>query len=432
MKSNNLKRLPFALFLTMVLSGSAIAVPQPLDRIVAVVNSSVITQYELNAQVQRITAQLARNTPTPPPRRVLEKQVLERMITEKALLQAAEASNIRVDNTALNRSLTRLANQNNMELPEFKKALESEGQDFAAFREQVRNEMIITRLREREVDARIIVTESELDNFLANPSLDMDKQTEYNLAHILILAPEGATPEKLQELQAKANKALDELASGANFSQVSAIYSDAQNAMQGGSLGWRPEAKLPSLFADAVRKLALGEVTPVLRSANGFHILRLVDKRGKDVTTVVKQTHARHILIKINEIVTDQDAQKRLTELRERVVNGVEFDRLAKIHSDDTSASKGGDLGWLSPGETVPEFERAMNALKPGEFSEPVRSAFGWHLIQVLERREKDMTQERKRMDARRAIMERKSDEAFDDWVRQTRDRAYVEYRQED
>lgn len=432
MKSNNLKRLPLALFLAMVLSGPAIAVPQTLDRIVAVVNNSVITQNELNAQVQRITAQLARNTPTPPPRRALEKQVLERLITEKALLQAADASNIRIDNTALNRSLTRLANQNNMDLPDFKKALESEGQDYAAFREQVRNEMIITRLREREVDARIIVTESELDNFLANPSLDMDKQTEYNLAHILVLAPEGATPEKLNELQAKANKALAELNNGANFNQVSAIYSDAQNAMQGGSLGWRPEAKLPNLFASAVSKLAQGEITPVLRSANGFHILRLVDKRGKDATTVVKQTQARHILIKINEIVTDQDAQKRLIELRERIANGIEFDRLAKIHSDDTSASKGGDLGWLSPGETVPEFERAMNGLKPGELSEPVRSAFGWHLIQVLDRREKDMTQERKRMDARRAIMERKSDEAFDDWVRQTRDRAYVEYRLED
>jgi peptidyl-prolyl cis-trans isomerase SurA len=432
MKSNNLKRLPLALFLSMVLGGAAMAEPRTLDRIVAVVNNGVITQYELNAQLQRVTAQLARTNPTPAPHRVLEKQVLERMITEKALLQSAETSNIRIDNTALNRALTRLANQNNMDLPAFKQALENEGQDFAAFREQVRNEMTISRLREREVDARIIVTESELDNFLANPSVDMDHQTEYNLAHILILAPEGASPEKLHELQGKADKALAELRSGASFNQVSAIYSDAQNAMQGGSLGWRPEAKLPSLFADAVKKLAPGESTPVLRSANGFHILRLLDKRGKDAATVVKQTQARHILIKINEIVTDQEAQKRLTELRERIANGVEFERLAKVHSDDTSASKGGDLGWLNPGETVPEFERTMNGLKPGEISEPVRSTFGWHLIQVLDRREKDMTQERKRMDARRAIMERKSDEAFDDWVRQTRDRAYVEYRLEE
>jgi hypothetical protein len=207
MKSNNLKRLPLALFLSMVLGGAAMAEPRTLDRIVAVVNNGVITQYELNAQLQRVTAQLARTNPTPAPHRVLEKQVLERMITEKALLQSAETSNIRIDNTALNRALTRLANQNNMDLPAFKQALENEGQDFAAFREQVRNEMTISRLREREVDARIIVTESELDNFLANPSVDMDHQTEYNLAHILILAPEGASPEKLHELQGKADKA---------------------------------------------------------------------------------------------------------------------------------------------------------------------------------------------------------------------------------
>jgi len=431
MKSDSLrslKRLTLALGLAFASAGS-MATPTPVDRIVAVVNSSVITQYELGAQVQRVLAQLARNNASPPPRRLLEKQVLERMITERTLLQAAETGNVRIDNASLNRALTRIAGQNNMELADFKAALEREGQDFEAFREQIRTEMTIARLREREVDARIIVTESELDNFLANPAIDLDRQTEYNLAHILVLAPEGASPETLRGLQEKAEKAAAELKAGANFNQVSALYSDAQNAMQGGTLGWRQEAKLPTLFADAVRKLDAGGTTPVLRSANGFHILRLIDKRGKDVTTVVKQTHARHILIKTSEIVSDQEAQKRLAELRERVANGTEFDRLAKIHSDDLSASKGGDLGWLSPGETVPDFERAMNALQPGEISEPVRSPFGWHIIQVLERREKDMTQERKRMDARRAIMERKSDEAFDDWVRQTRDRAYVEYR---
>jgi peptidyl-prolyl cis-trans isomerase SurA len=432
MKSNSLKTLTLALLLALGAAGVAQAAPEPIDRIVAVVNNSVITQYELNAQVQRILGQLARNSTTPPPRRLIEKQVLERMITERALLQTAESTNIRIDNASLNRALTRIAGQNNMDLPDFKAALEKEGQDFNAFREQLRNEMTLARLREREVNNRVIVTESELDNFLANPSIDLDKQTEYNLAHILVLAPEGASPEKLRELQDKAAKAAADLNAGVNFNQVSALYSDAQEAMQGGALGWRPEAKLPSLFANALKTLKPGEITPVLRSANGFHILKLIDKRGKDAATVVKQTHARHILIKTNEIVTDQEAQKRLAELRERVVNGTDFERLAKIHSDDTSASKGGDLGWLNPGETVPEFERAMNALQPNEVSEPVRSAFGWHIIQVLERREKDMTSERKRMEARRAIMERKSDEAFDDWVRQTRDRAYVEYRLEE
>jgi peptidyl-prolyl cis-trans isomerase SurA len=429
MKSNSLERLLAVLCLTLALPIAAWALPTPVDRIVAVVNSAVITQYELDLQVRRVLTQLARNTPTPPPRRVLERQVLERMITERALLQAADSTNIRIDNTALNRALTRIASQNNLDLPGFKAALEKEGQDFSAFREQIRNEMIISRLREREVDSKIIVTDSEIDNFLANPSLDIDRQTEYNLAHILILAPEAASPEKLRELRDKAEKALAELNGGANFNQVSALYSDAQNAIEGGGLGWRSEAKLPGLFATAVKALKPGDNTPVLRSANGFHILRLIDKRGRDANTIVKQTHARHILIKTNEVVSDDDAQKRLLELRDRILNGADFERMAKIHSDDTSASKGGDLGWLNPGETVPEFERAMNSLKPGETSEPVRSGFGWHIIQVIERREKDMTDERKRMEARRSIMERKSDEAFDDWVRQVRDRAYVEYR---
>jgi peptidyl-prolyl cis-trans isomerase SurA len=432
MKSNSPKALARALLLAGAFTLAAQAAPTSVDRIVAVVNNNVITQLELQRQVDQVMNQLGRGGAAPPPRRVLERQVLERMITERALMQVAEASNLRVDNNAVNRALTRLASQNNLDLPGFKAALERDGQDFNAFRERVRAEMLITRLREREVDNKIVVTESELDNFLANPALDMDRQTEYNLAHILVLAPEGATPEKLAEVRAKAEKALAELKAGADFKQVSALYSDAQNALEGGTLGWRPEAKLPSLFAAAVKPLGQGEVSDVLRSANGFHILKLLDKRGKDVTTIVKQTHARHILVKLNEIVTDQDATKRLVELRERVVNGADFDRLAKIHSDDLSASKGGDLGWLNPGETVPEFERAMNALKSGEMSEPVRSPFGWHLIQVLERRDKDMTEERKRMEARRAIMERKSDEAFDDWVRQTRDRAYVEYRLEE
>jgi peptidyl-prolyl cis-trans isomerase SurA len=432
MKSNSPKHLTLALLLTALLSWQADAAPIAVDRIVAVVNSSVITQLELQAQVEQIMAQLSQGNTQPPPRRILEKQVLERMITEKVLLQVADSTNVRIDNNALNRALTRLAGQNNMDLPTFKATLESQGQDFNAFRERVRNELIVSRLREREVDNKTVVTESELDNFLANPSIDMDRQTEYNLAHILILAPEGAGPEKLHDLQTKADKALAELKAGADFNQVSALYSDAQNALQGGTLGWRPEAKLPALFASAVKPLKAGETTEVLRSANGFHILKLIDKRGKDVSTIVKQTHARHILIKTNEVITDQEATKRLNDLRERVANGADFERLAKIHSDDLSASKGGDLGWLNPGETVPEFERVMNGLKPGELSEPVHSAFGWHLIQVMERRDKDMTQERKRMEARRAIMERKSDEAFDDWIRQTRDRAYVEYRLEE
>ncbi|MGQ9685806.1 MAG: peptidylprolyl isomerase [Thiobacillaceae bacterium] len=408
------------------------AAPLPLDRIVAVVNNGVITEYELKTRVESTLKQLALQRTPAPPKHLLERQLLERMITERILLQMAEDTNIRIDGPQLDRALARIARQNGMELDQFRRALEQDGLDFNAFREQVRIEMTIARLREREVDNRVVVTDAEIDNYLANPALDTERKTEYLLAHILVTTPEGASPEQLQTLRAKAEKALEELRAGADFGQVSAAYSDAQNALQGGVLGWRNEAQLPTLFVTAIRDLPPGGITPVLRSSNGFHILKVLDKRGKDVTLVVKQTHARHILIKTNEIVGDAEARHRLKQLKERIENGADFAELARLHSDDLSASKGGDLGWLSPGDTVPEFERTMDSLRPGELSEPVQSPFGWHLIQVLERRDQDVTQERRRIEARQAIRARKAEESFDDWVRQMRDRAYVEYRLED
>ncbi|MDD5390703.1 MAG: peptidylprolyl isomerase [Gallionellaceae bacterium] len=430
----SLSRPIAAILLAASLLGTtgAKAAPQDIDRIVAVVNNAVITQYELKKRVEQVISQLASQKTQAPPRRVLEKQLLERMINERALMQIAEDTNIRFDGTALDRAVARIAQQNNLSPEEFRKALEAEGSDFAAFREQIRSEMTIARLKEREVDNKIVVTDAEIDNFLANPALDANQQDEYNLAHILILAPEGASPEKLAELRAKAEKAQAELQAGTHFSQVSAAYSDAQNALQGGSLGWRSEGQLPSLFAQVVRTLKPGESSSVIQSPNGFHIVKLVDKRGKNVQLVVKQTRARHILVKTNEVVSDDDARNRLRLLKERIENGADFAELAKLHSDDLSANRGGELNWLNPGDTVPEFERAMDALKPGQVSDPVRSPFGWHLIQVQERRDQDVTQERKRLEARRALRDRKSEEAFEDWVRQVRDRAYVEYRLEE
>lgn len=418
--------------ISLTLSLSVQAAPVLLDRIVAVVDNGVITQHELQRSVDRTLRQLALQRTPAPPRHLLERQMLERMITERILLKLAEDTNIRIDGPQLDRALARIAQQNNMPLDQFRRALEQEGVDFNAFREQVRTEMIISRLREREVDNKVVVTDAEIDNYLANSSSDTGRQTEYLLAHILIVTPEGASPEQLQRLRARAEKALAELQAGADFNQVSAAYSDAQNALQGGVLGWRAEGQLPTLFVGAVRDLPIGGLTPVLRSSNGYHILKLLDKRGRDVPTVIKQTRARHILVRTNEVVSDADARNRLRLLRERIANGADFAELARLHSDDLSAAKGGDLGWLSPGDTVPEFERAMEALKPGEVSQPIQSPFGWHLIQVLERRDQDVTQERRRIEARAAIRARKADEAFEDWVRQMRDRAYVEYRLEE
>lgn len=429
---SNTRRL-LILIAAALFSLPALSAPLLVDRIVAVVDNSVITANELDNRVEQTLRQLAGRKTPPPPRSLLTKQLLERMITEKVLLQTASDLNIKIDGETLDRTISRIAAQNRLDLPAFRAALEKDGIGLDQFREQIRNEMTIARLREREVDNRIVVTDAEIDNYLVNRKKDPAKQSDYNLAHVLILSPEGASPEKLAELRAKAEKALAELKGGADFAQISAAYSDAQNALQGGVMGWRSEAKLPDLFVDAVKDLKPGETTPVLRSANGFHILKLIDKRGIDVQLVVSQNHARHILVKTNELVTDKDAFVRLSELRDRLVNGnAKFEELAKLHSDDLSAAKGGDLGWLNPGDTVPAFEKAMDALPVGGISEPVKSPFGWHLIQVVERRDQDVSEERQKMEARRALRERKGEEAFEDWVRLRRDQAYVEYRLEE
>ena len=426
-------RLPvYAALISACLGSGVYAAPIEVDRVLVVVNNSVITGYELRTRVDQVMRQLATQKTQAPPRRVLEKQLLERLITEKALLQLAEDTNVRVEAAQLDRAVAGVARQNGMSPDEFRAALEAEGSNFAAFREQIRTEIIINRLREREVDSRVVVTEAEIDNQLAQSERDPAQLDEYNLGHVLVLSPEGASPEQLAQLRAKAEKALAELKSGGSFAEVSASYSDAQNAMQGGTLGWRSQAQLPTLFLDAVKTLKVGEVSPVLRSANGFHLLKLIDKRGKNVQLIVRQTQARHILIKTNEVVGDKDARNRLVQLKERIENGGDFAELAKLHSDDLSASKGGDLGWLNPGDTVPDFERMMDSLQPGQVSEPVRSPFGWHLIQVMERRDQDVSEARKRLEARRVIRNRKAEEAFEDWLRQARDRAYVEYRLED
>jgi peptidyl-prolyl cis-trans isomerase SurA len=434
--NNSLARVAGKLLLasltSLLLQTSALAAAIEIDRVVAVVNNAVITQYELQSRVARAVAQLAAQKTAQPPRRQLEKQLLERMITETALMQVAEDTNIRLEGLALDRAIARIAQSNKMSPEAFREALEAEGMDFSTFREQIRMEMTIARLKEREVDNKLVITDAEIDNYLTNSTQLGSQQDEYRLAHILVLTPEGASPEKLAELKTKAEKALDELKAGADFVQVSAAYSDTQNAVQGGVLGWRAETQLPSLYAGVVRDLQPGDVSPVLRSGNGFHILKLLDKRGKNVQTVIKQTRARHILVKTNEVVNDNDARNRLLQLKERIENGADFAALAKLHSDDLSASRGGDLNWLNPGDTVPEFERAMDSLRADEVSAPVQSPFGWHLIQVQERRDQDITEQRKRLEARSAIRERKSEEAFEDWVRQARDRAYVEYRLEE
>jgi len=417
-----------ALLIAVSVLSPAHAAVQELDHIVAVVNDEVITRQELARRYDEVVHNLSRQNTPLPPREVLEKQLLERMVTELALQQHARATGIRVDPTQVEHALQRIAAQNKLDMAGLQAALEKDGQSLDSMRNTIRNELLIARARERDVDNRISVSDAEIEGYLQTQA-QQGVETEYNFAHILVTVPENASPEQIQARHARAEDIVAQLAKGADFAQMSASYSDASNALQGGESGWRASGKIPTLFADALKSMQPGQISPILRSSNGFHILKLIDKRGLDATLTVTQTHARHILIKTNELTSEADARNRLLQLKERIENGAKFEDMARLQSEDASASKGGDLGWINPGDTVPEFEKAMNALKPGQISDPIQTPFGWHLIQVLERRNQDVTQERQKLLARQAIRERKGDEAFQDWVRQIRDAAYVEIR---
>lgn len=400
-----------------------------IDRVVAVVNNEVITRADLTNRTQMAAAQLKSQGTPPPPRDVLERQVLERLISTSVQLQFAKETGLRVDDTELDRALQRIAAENKLDLQGLRAAIEKDGIPFQKFREEIRDEIVMARLREREVDNRIVVTESEIDNFISTQQTQTERGDEYNLAHILVTVPENASPEQIQARRARVDQALSQLKSGADFRQVAASFSDAPDALQGGAMGWRDASRLPSLFLEAVKTMAPGAVSAPLRSANGFHILMLVERRGSTTPVIVSQTRARHILIRTNELVPEAEARRRLESIKERLENKADFAQLARQFSEDASNAKGGELGWLSPGDVVPEFERAMNALQPGQISGPVQTPFGWHLIQVLERRNEDMSKERLRLEARRTLRARKSDEAYQEWVRQRRDLAFIEYR---
>jgi peptidyl-prolyl cis-trans isomerase SurA len=406
---------------------------KPIDRIIAVVNDDVITRHELDDRIDTVVHQLNKQgTPLPAPE-VLRKQILERMVIDMLQMQFAKETGVRVDDAQLDKALQRIAQENNIaSLADFRAKLEQEGVDFKKFREEIRDEIIASRLREREVDSKIVISDNEIDNYLTTQAKLPGRNEEYQLAHILVLVPEQASAEKIQASRERADQALAQLQGGAEFAQVAAGSSDAKDAMQGGALGWRSTDKIPSLFLDALQKMHPGEVSPVLRSPNGFHIIKLLDKRSKDAPVMVTQTHVRHILIKTSEAVPENEAKSRLLEIKKRLDAGEDFAELAKRYSEDGSAAQGGDLGWISPGETVPDFENAMNALKDGQISDAVQTGFGWHLIQVLGRRNADVSEEQKRQQARAAIHAFKSDEAYQDWLRQLRDRAYIEYRQDD
>jgi peptidyl-prolyl cis-trans isomerase SurA len=410
----------------------AAANPVPLDRVLVIVNDEAITQWDMSEQRRILLSQMQASKITPPPNDVLDKQVLERLIVERAVLQYAKETGIRIDDTTVERTILRVAEENKLSPDEFRKVLQREGIPYANYREDIRRQITIQRVRDREVDSKVTVSDAEVDNYLATVAAQAGGEDEYLLSHIYISVAEQASPTAVEESRKRAEQALAEVRAGKDFGQVAASYSNAPDATSGGNLGWRTRARLPSVFADIVQKMKPGEVSAVLRSASGFHVVKLVEERNRNQPTVVDQTHARHILIKVNEQTSESDAKAKIDRLRERLVAGASFEELARANSEDTSNARGGDLGWLSAGDTVPDFEHAMDRLAVNEISQPVRTPFGWHLIQVLERRKQDVTQQRRRDEARKAIRQRKSDEQFEEFVRQLRDRTYVEYKSDD
>ena len=407
------------------------AQPQTLDRIVAVVNEGVITQYQLDSRTRAATAQLHRQKVQLPPPDILRRQVLDQMITERAQVQQAKEAGVRVEDNELSQALDRIAANQKVSTAQMRQTVEKDGMKWNDFREEIRDQMMIARIREREVDAKINISPGEVDNFLANQA-SAGSGEEVHLAHIVIRIPEGASPETLQKLRLKAVGIDEQAKAGKDFAQLAATYSESNDAMQGGDLGFRPIDSLPQVMSSAIANLKPGQVSDVVRSPSGFHIVKLIGRRGGSGLPQVQQTHARHILIKVTEITSESEAKHKITQVHQRLKSGEDFAALAKLYSQDGSAQKGGDLGWLYPGDTVQPFEQAMNALKIGEISGPVQSPFGFHIIQVLERRTTDVSQDRQRQRAMMALRQRKIEDANLEWIRQVRDRSYVEIRLED
>ncbi len=416
-------------------STAAATTPQaatPIDRVVAVVNDEVVTETELDREVKTVEKRLSEQNIPVPATDLLRSQVLNRLITKHLQLQLAKKTGIRVDDDTLNKTIERIAAQNKMTLPELRDVIQRDGFDFAAFREDIRDEVTISRLKQRQVESNIVVTDQEIDQFIANQLVGDSADDEFRLAHILVAVPEAAGPDKVETFRDKAEKLRKMLAGGADFSKVAIEYSDGRQALDGGDLGWRKAKELPSIFARIVPNMKIGEISDIIRSPSGFHIIKLID-RHRSERHMITEHQVRHILIGTNDVVDDKAAKEKLLKLRERIRNGADFGELARANSQDKgSAAKGGDLGWVKPGEVDPDFEQVVESLKPGEISMPFKTQFGWHIVQLEGTRKVDDTEDYNRSKAREAIRKRKVDEQYQQWLRRLRDEAYVVNRLKD
>nr|WP_308601403.1 MULTISPECIES: peptidylprolyl isomerase [unclassified Massilia] len=406
-----------------------------VDAIRVVVNDEVITRNEVDKRVAQIAARLRAQNAQLPSQADLERQVIEAMVVERAQLQLAKEMGVRVDDRMLDAAIGRIAEGQKMSVQEMRNQMEKEGMTFVQFREEIRNEIMMQRLREHEVDAKIQVSDAEVDTYLAAVKAAAAERVEMDIAQILVGIPANATPEQIAARRARADEVARQLRAGADFAKMAATYSDAPDALKGGAIGWRDPDRLPPAISNELRKLSPGQVTPVLKGTAGFHIIKLVDKRNlakEPEQATAQQVHARHILIKPSPTLPAAEARRKLAEIKARIESkAASFEDMARQNSQDSTAVKGGELGWLTEEDVMPEFATAMNALPTGKISDVVETPIGLHLIEVLERKTEDVTKEKERLQARQVIRERKLGEAMENWAREVRDRAYVEYREE-
>jgi peptidyl-prolyl cis-trans isomerase SurA len=430
--------LAAALFLSTPAGAQALSKgnAQLADSVVAVVNNGVITQRELQDRAGLVAHRLQQQGAPVPPTEQLYRQVLDQMVLERIQLQKAKEDGINVDDATVNRTLERLAQQNQMSLDNYRAAIEKQGVAWSTFMRDARTELTLSKLREKEVDSKITVSDAEVANYIASQRGPNARQSsDVRLQHIMFKVPANASQADIDAIQTKANAVLKEAQGGADFSKLAKQYSQDTDADKGGDLGFRTQSSLPTGVVTAVSTLRPGQVLPqLIRTDGGFEVIKLVERRSGQGTAAdapkLVQTHVRHILLRVSDGQSESTARQKLLDIKQQVVNkGGDFANFARTYSQDGSASQGGDLGWISPGETVPEFERAMNNLKDGEVSDPVRSEYGYHLIQVLERREAEGSATDQLNIARQAIGQRKAEQAYSDWLRELRDTSYVQYK---
>ena len=402
-----------------------------LDRIAAVVNDGVVLMSQLDAQTEEVAERLRQQNTEPPPRNVLRKQILERLVVEEIQVQRADRLGIQVSDEMLNSAVADVARRNNIGFAELPQALAQQGVDYRDFRDEIRRQMTLQLLRQRDVLGRINVSPRELEQFMARQQNAPDRNAEYNVSHILVSVPVTATPEQIAAREARAREVHGKAAAGEDFAQLAVAYSDSSTNIEGGSLGWRRGSQLPSIVAEQVAGMKAGEVSEPIRTPSGFHLFRLNEIRGGVQQAVVSQVHARHILLRTSELEDDQTVEQKLKDIRERVVTGGEdFAAIAAVTSQDPgSAADGGDLGWAGPGTFVPEFEKQIESLQENEITQPFKTQYGWHIVQLLGRRMHDATEDVRRQRAFAELRESKAEEETELWLRRLRDEAFVEYR---